>query len=191
MKRKIQILIVILSLSLLMTPLLTTTSRAEGRPVDKTNVYGETTSDDSNFIFTLKEGNKYRFLYPDLNLYLQTWSNSSQYQIYVNGKKRLNGTIYRGTSKVNLTLPVGSAVDITIQIGDDRYEYKNKLVTDKSVESGWTGPGGPTPKYTESELNSKVNTSTAFAIFGTLLGVGIATGLAYLRKSGQIREVFE
>lgn len=139
---------------------------AETEGKNRTDVYGYTSSEDSNFAFALRQSDEYRYLYPQLHLFLQTWENSSDYRIFVNGDEKLNGTIYEGTSKVDVELPTGSAVDITVEIGDDRYQYERKLVTDQSVESGWQGP--------EKEEKPHEFTDAEFTIFTwKTLGYGI------------------
>ncbi len=110
-KKLISLLFVGLTLLSLLT-LSAGTTEALDYEKGHTGIGGKTTQKESNFVFELSAP----YWYKNLHLYLDTWKNSSDYKISINGKEIDNGTIYEGKTHVNYTLPTGSAVNLKVQI---------------------------------------------------------------------------
>lgn len=126
-----------------------------------TGLHGHTTMKDSNFVFEISA----RYWYPNLEIYLETWRNESDYEIILNGEQYGSGVIEEGKTRFNLTLPHGR-LNLVIKIDQYEYRFHNKLVTDQRGEEHWDPeqPDRADIEFSTAEFN-QFTTKATFSVF--------------------------
>lgn len=97
-----------------------------------TGLHGRSTMEDSNFVFEISG----RFWYANLELYLETWHNQSDYSVIINGEIAETGQIEYGKTALNFTLKEGTT-NIVVEIDEYIYRFENKIVTRQRGEDRW------------------------------------------------------
>ncbi len=182
-------ILIFLILVLLTLPALSISSKGMSRTSKgPTALQGRTTQQDSNFEFYLTGP----YWYKNLDLYLYTWRNTSDYSVYVNGEQIDSGTFSEGELIVNYTLPTNRPVNLKVEIDEYSYSYRNKLITQRS-SSDWRSPEKDKRGqiYSSSEI-----TNIKLSTWGQALGgVGVSSILMYFlakkKKEEQIEDVIE
>lgn len=155
--------IVIVILTLLSSFLFIPAGRAGEYGKGHTGLHGRTTQPDSNFVFELSGP----YWYENLEIWLETWQNESDYRLYINDQLVDEGTIYEGKTYKNYTLPDNRPVDLVVEIDNYTYYYRQKLITSRD-HTDWTPPD----KEKDGEFYSPAEITILTA---KVLGVSFAT----------------
>lgn len=151
-----------------------------------TGLHGRTTQADSNFVFELSGP----YWYENLDLYLETWENESEYSIMINSEIVDEGTILEGKTHMNFTLPTDRRCNLIVEIDQYRYEYRNKLITERSSENWGSGPEGE--KEGTIYSHAEITILTAKVLGVSLAAFTVATPLAgYFVKKQSEEQVYE
>lgn len=192
MKKKITILSLVLLVLLLVMTVTAPMKRARASSYNKyekghTGLHGKTTMQGSNFVFELSGP----YWYKNIDLYLETWNNESDYTITLNGEQIANGTISEGKTHFNYTLPTDKPVNLAVEIDGYRYEFRNKLITERSSDN-WKPPDqGEDAKYSESDLTMKKIETWGLTLLGVALAFPPSYYIAKIKREGEIQEVIE
>ena len=150
-----------------------------------TAISGYSTQHDSNFVFGLTG----RFYYRDLTLRLFTFSNSSDYEIFINNRLKKEGT-FRDTHTLNISLDDYDRVDLTIFIDQYRYELRNKLITQRTDSSDWSVDHREEGQfYTATEISLMTARIMALVLVFTLITLPIANYIVDERLNAEIQEL--
>lgn len=151
-----------------------------------TGLHGRTTQADSNFVFELSGP----YWYENLDIWLETWENQSDYRIFINDELVDEGTIYEGKTHKNYTLPDLRPVDLVVEIDNYTYNFRQKLITSRDHSDWGSGPEGEKEGRIYSPADITILTARVLGI--SLAAFAVATPLAghYVKKQSE-EQVYE
>ena len=185
MNKRYVIVIVIVILTLLSSFLFMPSNRAAEYEKGHTGLHGHTVQDDSNFVFELSGP----YWYENLDIYLETWENQSEYSIFVNDQLVDQGTIYEGKTHKNYTLPDNRPVYLTVEIDNYTYNYRQKLITSRD-HTDWTPPGEEKDGAFYSVAEITIHTAKVLAVSFTAFAVATPIAGYFVKKQSE-EQVYE